>query len=266
MSKKLSCTARIENLLFPLYRTFVFLLLRLALIEAAFDEVGTRRYTAKASPDLAPGDVSDSDAHLDFAKLQYDEVEQRRKGMDDKMRALLTISSLSIPALGFTLVRGEPFERAFACIGLGAFLATAYLLLEYLGISGYHVPDVKRDDLVRPKANFKKLLAAEYLNCAEKNGYRTDYLVDVYRAASRWFSLGLLFAALTMLHLVSTTESREQSQNTKILYQLLANPDLRAKLTGPAGLPGPQGPAGSQGVRGLRGEKGPGGPPSPKPD
>lgn len=257
MSKKLSCTGRVEAVLFPVYHAFVFILLRCALIEAEFGEIRMRRYKASSESNFAPDDISDSDAHLDFAKLQYDEVEQRRKGVDDKMRALLTISSLSIPALGFSLSRAGYSERGLAYIGLGAFLATAYLLLEYLGVSGYEVPDIKKDDLAKSKASFKKLLAAEYLKCADKNHYRTSYHVDVYRAASRWFSIGLLFAALTMLHLVSTTESRDKSQNEKILYQLISNPFYRAALTGPAGPPGPQGPAGPQGPRGPGADKTP---------
>lgn len=266
MSKKLTCTGRIEAVLFPLYHAFVFILLRCALIEAKFEEVRSRHYKAESETNFAPSDIRDSDAHLDFAKLEYDEAEQRRKGVDDKVRALLTISSLSIPALGFALTRGDASEHAFAYIGLGGFLATAYLLLEYLGVSGYAVPDIKKDDLAKPEASFKKLLAAEYLKCADKYNYRTSYHVDVYRAASRWFSVGLLFAAFTMLHLVSTSESRDKSQNEKVLYQLISNPAYRAALTGPAGPPGPQGQPGPQGVRGPRGDKAPATPPSPNKD
>lgn len=257
MSKKLTGTERVEAVLFPVYHAFVFILLRCALIEAKFEEVRARYYKAESETNLAPSDIRDSDAHLDFAKLEYDEAEQRRKGVDDKMRALLTISSLSIPALGFSLTRGDSSEHTFAYIGLGGFLATAYLLLEYLGVSGYEVPDIKKDDLAKPEAGFKKLLAAEYLKCADKYNYRTSYHVDVYRAASRWFSVGLLFAALTMLHLVSTSESRDRSQNEKVLYQLISNPAYRAALTGPAGPAGPQGPAGPPGARGPRGDRTP---------
>lgn len=266
MSKKLTCTEHVEAVLFPVYRAFVFILLRCALIEAKYEEVRERHYKAESEPNFAPSDIRDSDAHLDFAKREYDEAEQRRKGVDDKVRALLTISSLSIPALGFSLTRGDSSEHTFAYIGLGGFLATAYLLLEYLGVSGYEVPDIKKDDLAKPEASFKKLLAAEYLKCAEKYNYRTSYHVDVYRAASRWFSVGLLFAAFTMLHLVSTTESRDKSRNEKVLYQLISNPFYRAALTGPAGPAGPQGPTGPQGARGPRGETTPSGSPQPKKD
>lgn len=246
-----------------------FCSIRLFGTEVTFEEVkaGALKNRTHANLDLAKaGDVNEL---LVAAKECYRAAMDRREVITDKCKTLLTLSAFILTITGLFVPRASEFETwwvrvPFLVAGL-LLLNSVTLLLVYFGVGKEKEVALDQSEASLDKDNLRKAMINHYLDCEVAYDNRTDYLIEIFKAA-RFFSL-FAFTIIVALFLISYLTRSSTTDAAKIIQQLRSDSELIELLRGPKGEQGPQGiqgKRGPEGPRGPQGEKGPQGARGPK--
>jgi len=230
-----------------------WLLLRLLRIECTLVEVVRRRYDAGDAPlDLSTAGEDRLKQLAESLGAASASEAERRSAVDDKVKALLTLTTLVLTAtVAFSPKLPWP---GLALVPLGLFLVNLLLLTEYLGVGTQAVPSPTQEDVAAPTSvDLLKHRIAEMQKAQAHNEGSTNFLVDVFRAARRAFALAMCAAVVVAAVAILFGEGAED----RLAEKLRAHSELARMLQGPPGAQGPQGVAGPTGPAGPAGPRGP---------
>jgi hypothetical protein len=232
--------------------TTLWVTLRIVGIECSLEEVKRRRYNS--STPLTPATQSITEASsdlLDLAKDLYKTEDERTALIFEKGRTLLTLSGLLFPLLVVVFNLFGPMQ--WGLIPLSLLLFTLYLLTELLAVNARSRPKLSNALVHLCDSKQRARLVDDYQTAREYNVRCNEFLVDLFRAARRFF-----FSALVAVFLIAGFASTSiKGVETRIVDRLRTDAELIRLLTGP---PGPAGPQGAQGPQGNTGPVGPAGP------
>lgn len=255
VTKISDCT---EGLLTKVRFIFLYIILRISLISCSLGEVKRSTYLDDGGPTIPDlSGLKDKGAELEFlivrAEKSFEETFRRKAQVDDKVKTLLTLSALLMAVISAFLPRMS--RPILAAIPLGFLLLATFLFISYLGIGTTSTPGLQEDLISEGKHKAQQGLFVDLVKSSHYNNLRIDYLVDLYRAATRVWLL-----ALSLLVGIGVLESHRLAAGDpiekKVIQSLRANPDLIQLLNGPSGPKGEQGTIGPQGMRGATGEAG----------
>lgn len=216
-----------------------YLLLRLFCVECSFEEVISRCYIDDSPP--IP-DLQHSRYPSELLKVADEirsESDKRRGVVIDKCKTLLTLSGLLLPLL--LAVSTQIRWPILFLIPATCVFITSFLVLVVLGIGTTKSLSILETQVCMNGDELWKAFAHACLETARYNDERTDYLVDVMRAARRSLICGLFTLWLVIMFGVT----------------FLGKPDIRKSERGPAGEQGVAGEKGPPGSKGPVGDKGP---------
>lgn len=232
--------------------TALWVTMRIAGIECSWEEVKGRHYKppapltpttqnlVEASPDL-----------LDLARELYKTEDERTALIFEKGRTLLTLAGLLFPLLVAVLNFFSP--TLWGLIPLSLLLFTLYLLTELLAVNARARPALSKALLHLHDSRQRACLVKDYQKARVYNVRCNEFLVDLFRAARRFF-----FSALVSVFLIVGFASTSiKGVEARFVDRLRTDTELVRLLTGPAGPPGPRGPQGAQGNTGPAGPAGP---------
>lgn len=228
-------------------------LLRLLGIECSLAEVVRRRYDLKPKPlDLSAATEERLKHIAELLGAASASERERRCGVDDKVKALLALTTLVLTAtVAFSQKLIWP---ALALVPLILFLLTLFLLTTYLGVGPQAFRTPTQEDLTAPSnVELLKHHIGELQGALAFNERSTDFLVDVFRAARRAFLIAMSAAVCVGAFAILLGDRAED----RLAEKIRAHKDLAIMLQGPPGAAGPQG------VAGPSGPPGPAAPPGP---
>lgn len=163
-------------------------LMRLSLIECKFQEVYNKRYQSEVqSLDLSQSENFCEDT-LNFIKEKNKEVNDRRDKIDTKARTLLTLTSL---LLGLISNLASPKTIGIVSVLPLVFLFfTIFLLIQYFGIEFFLTTDYSC--ILSDSTLDKRKLGEDIIRSSNYNQSVTNFFVDLYRSALRYFFLATL--------------------------------------------------------------------------
>jgi hypothetical protein len=195
---------------------------------------------------------------LEEAKETLKVAEARRESVTDKCKTLLTVSSLSLALFGLFLPKSLAFDYywmklLFFCSGL-ALLNTIVLLVEFVAVRPMMSVVIRQDDCDLSGGNLHKNLINSYLQCGIDMDNRTDYLVEVYKAA-RFFFMSA-FTVLVAVFCISFFVQSSDSQAKAVDSEFRSDRKFIQLIHGAKGERGDKGERGEKGEKGDRGTKG----------
>lgn len=184
-----------------------FILMRISRINCSLKEVRQRRYDSSDTIPKIPDCVELTDEKCSFIKTKNDELKERNNGIDTKARTLLTLTSLILGlASSTTGIASAKFVGIWAIVPLVFLFLTIFLLTVYFGIDTNHVVDYGY--LQSKEASAKKTLYNDILKCQYYNELVGCFLLDLYRSALRYFTVGMLcIMALGIWNIVVTNSN-----------------------------------------------------------
>lgn len=228
----------------------VYLSLRMLSIEVSLDEVRNQSYDPEEqSTKLDFTHAKDAETLLATAKEGFVTSEERRTTVVDKSKTLLTLGSLFLALVAFLL----PKDLAYSSIWLRGlvvgtvlfFLHAVVLLLLFFMVGKGTEVHLDQVEIGLTRTRLQLSLAKSYIFSRNENDRRTDYLVDVFKAAR--FSIFAAFVLATALFSLSFAFQNPGDQTKQIVETLRADPKLLDTLRGPKGESGPTGASGPAG-------------------
>jgi len=217
---------------------------------------GTYRGRTHANREL--GKSTDLSAVLSAAKDCHKTAQERRSTITDKCKTLLTVSSLLLGLTGLLLPKPFIFDatwtRVVFFVAVAGLLNTVTLLLLFFDVGTETEISLDQQDVDLGADDLKKNLINLYLNCQNEIENRTDYLVDLYRAARFFFLLSLTLVVFLFTASFFTHAPGDEVRAT--IERLRGEPRLIELLRGPKGEEGVRGSKGEQGEQGIRGQQG----------
>lgn len=244
----------VELVLGRVWGRLVWLSLRIAFSPCLLSEIqdGRRFYPEFWKP-LRLEEAKDLSLLLSTAKEAMDTAADRRKSSSDKAKTLLTVATILTALTGLLMRqvidrRAGPVEAVLFALVVFCVFNAILLLMVFFGTGRETTLAVLQDDIELDSDNLKKALINNYRQCQADWDARTDFLVDVYRAARAYCLFGLFF-----LMLGSATAAVLTSESTapEVVRILRSDPQLIDLLRGPPGRPGLPGEAGATGPPGL---------------
>lgn len=226
--------------------------------ELSYTHVCNGAYDSTVHVDRNLDEAKDVDTLLSVAKGCWANAVERRKGVTDKCKTLLTISALLLGLCGFLLPEAFVLEALwmrvlFYCAGL-MLLVTVVLLVEYFGVRAEMSIAFDQDEVSLQSKDLKKNLVNLYLRCQVDADNTTNFLVDVYKTA-RFFFLTAV-SVIAILFTFSYFTKSATSVAEEVVRELRRDPALINLLQGPKGDKGDPGAQGSQGPQGQAGMNG----------
>lgn len=170
-----------------------WLLMRLSWIDCSIEEVRERQYSSENEIVLIPEENNICDGKIDFLKDKDKEVKDRRDRIDIKARTLLTLTSLLLglvsSATSITSARSIGIWSVFP---LAFLFLTIFLLTIYFGIDRIQTTDYNYVLFDSSDNSAKRLYCNDLIRAQVFNGQVTDFMIDLYRSALRYFSLAML--------------------------------------------------------------------------
>ncbi len=174
---------------FSAYITWI--LMRCAIVECTLSEVQHRQYEPEIKVDTIPEKMEVTDDKINFIKNKNDEIKDRRDRVDTKARTLLTLTSILLGLISSaTSIASAKYVGIWAILPLILLFVTIFLLTVYLGVDRSQTVDYSYIFAKSESAN--KMLCNDLLMSQDYNGRVTDFMLDLYRAALRYFSLAIL--------------------------------------------------------------------------
>jgi len=199
------------------------------------------------------------DLLLDEAREIFGRAEARRVLVIDKCKMLLTLSSILLAAIGLLLPKtfafSFPWMRICFFVAALAFVDVVVLLVFFIGVGTETRPWLHQEDVVLAEYDLKKSLINLYLQCETAAENRTDYLVEVYKAARFYF-----LSAFTLIALLFSINFFTQSPDDEMkatLQRLRGNQTFIDSIRGEKGDKGDKGAKGDRGDKGEKGDTGP---------
>lgn len=235
-----------------------YLTLRIYGKEIAYSDVKAGTFASRKSTPLSLEEAKDIDALLEMSKESLANAEKRRSVVTDKCKSLLTLGSLLLGVIGLLLPKYLAFDsdwlRALAVFAIAVLFNAIIILLMFFDVGQDMEVSLGQVDIPLDETNLKKSLLNRHLKCTAASENRTDYLVELYRAARFCFLSALTIVA--GLVLASLLMNSPADQTERIVREIRSDPKLIDLLRGPKGDVGQQGDRGLQGPIGLQGGKG----------
>ena len=164
------------------------ILMCLSGVECLFEEVRNKRYQSEVQSMPIPQSDNFCEDTLNFIKEKNKEVNDRRDKIDTKARTLLTLTSL---LLGLISSLASPKTIGIVSVLPLVFLFfTIFLLIQYFGIETFQTTDYSC--ILSDSTLDKRTLAEDIIQSSNYNQSVTDFFVDLYRSALRYFFLATL--------------------------------------------------------------------------
>lgn len=232
-----------------LWHRLIYRLLRIFRVRCSREEVDNRAYADSGDSELKlphPIDEMALDLVLDEARASYEQQQRRLATIDEKVRTLLSLTSVMLPLAIAFLSSAPPYAIIVPILFL---LSTSVLLSDCLGVTKFNLvntPECRTESNVE---DLKRSLVGSYYLCSVKNHLVVDYRVDVFRAALRSFLVALL--TIGAIAIASPFfQSQDMAMEARIAKMLQDDARFRESLVGK------QGPPGQQGVQGPIGPPG----------
>jgi hypothetical protein len=165
--------------------------MRLSAIECTFAEVQQRQYQSKSELALPSEEINISDDKIDFLKDKNKEVKERRDRVDTKARTLLTLTSLLLGLISSaTSIASAKAIGIWSVLPLTLLFLTIFLLTVYFGVDRSQTTDYSY--IFSNSDVAKKMLCNDLITSQDYNERVTNFLLDLYRAALRYFSVSML--------------------------------------------------------------------------
>jgi|SRR5579871_1058908 len=223
----------------------VFVSIRFVGSEVSFEEVVRERLEpSEADCPVSLTAVKDPDLVLATAQSALRSAEDRRQVITDKCKTLLTLGSLFVGLSAFLLPKDALYTnwviKSALVLSFVLFLHAIALLLIFF-VTGTSMEVVlDQSDVLKTSNDLKLALSESYFACKEDADGRSNYLVEVYRAARFSFLSAMLVGGMTLVY-VGFTAHAPPAPPRSITQELLQNQELIRKLKGPQGEPGPKG-------------------------
>jgi hypothetical protein len=237
--------------------TLAYLTLRAYGLKIAYGEVLAGTFDNRKPTPLDLENAQDLDTLLRLSGEAVENAGNRRAVVTDKCKTLLTLGSLLLATIGLFLPKYLAFDliwlRALSGIAVAVLFNAVVILLIFFDVGQDMEVSLDETDIPLNESNLKKSLLNRRLQCYAAAENRTDYLVDLYRAAR--------FCFLTSLSIVSVlvftnSISNPADQASRMVNELRSDPHLTNLLRGPKGDEGPRGDQGVEGGKGQKGDKG----------
>ncbi len=168
-----------------------WLLMRLSVIECTLAEVQQRQYQSKSELALPSEEINISDDKIDFLKDKNKEVKERRDRVDTKARTLLTLTSLLLGlSSSATSIASAKAIGIWSVLPLTFLFLTIFLLTVYFGVDRSQTTDYSY--IFSNSEVAKRMLCNDLLISQDYNERVTNFMLDLYRAALRYFSVSML--------------------------------------------------------------------------
>ena len=235
-----------------------FFTLRVYGKEIAYSDVKAGTFESRKPSPLGLEEAKDVDTLLEMSRESFANAEKRRTVITDKCKTLLTLGSLLLGVIGLLLPKYLAFEsawmRGLSILAIAILFDAIVLLLMFFDVGQDMEVSLAQADIPLDEINLKKSLLNRHLRCTASSENRTDYLVELYRAARFCFLSALTIVA--GLVLASVIRNSPADQTERIVREIRSDPALINLLRGPKGNDGNKGERGNQGLPGLKGDRG----------
>jgi hypothetical protein len=168
--------------------------MRLSAVECTLAEVQQRQYQSKSELVLPSEEINISDDKIDFLKDKNKEVKERRDRVDTKARTLLTLTSLLLGLISSaTSIASAKAIGIWSVLPLTLLFLTIFLLTVYFGVDRSQTTDYSYIFSILSNSDVaKRMLCNDLLISQNYNERVTNFMLDLYRAALRYFSVSML--------------------------------------------------------------------------
>ena len=227
-------------------------------LEVKLEDIRKESYAGSKHVDRKLDKAQDLELLLEEAKEVFKRAEARRTLVMDKCKTLLTLGSLLLAVVGLLLPKSLAFGSAWMSIlfflAALAFLNVVILLAVSMGVGTETGISIDQADVDLKGEGRKKSFINLYLLCETATNNRTDYLVDVYKAARFYFlSAFTLVAALFAINFFLHSPDDEMKA---VLQRLRGDQVFIESIRGQKGDKGDRGEKGDRGDKGDKGDKG----------
>ncbi len=235
-----------------------YLTLRVYGKEITYSDVKAGTFNSRTPSTLSLDNAGDIDTLLKMSEESVANAEKRRGVVTDKCKTLFTLGSLLLGLVGLLLPRYLAFDsawmRGLSVVAIAILFNAIIILLMFFDVGQDMEVSLSQSDIPLDHTNLAKSLLNSYLRCCAASENRTDYLVELYRAARFCFLSALTIVAGVVLASLLTNSPADQAE--RIVREIRSDPSLTSLLTGPKGDVGQKGGRGDRGGNGLKGDKG----------
>lgn len=226
-----------------------FLTLRVYGKEIEYGDVREGTFKSRKPPSLSLEEAKDVETLLNMSREGLANAEKRRTVVTDKCKTLLTLGSLLLGVIGLLLPKYLAFDsalmRGLSVLAIASVFNAIVLLLMFFDVGQEMEMSLAQADIPLDSVNLKKSLLNNYLKCIAASENRTDYLVELYRAARFCFLSALTIIAGLVLASVIMNSPADHTE--RIVRELRSDSELTTLLHGPKGLKGDRGEKGERG-------------------
>lgn len=238
--------------------SLAYITLRLYGKEIAYSDVKAGTFASRKPSPMSLENAGDIDSLLEMSRESCANADRRRGVVTDKCKTLLTLASLLLGVIGLLLPKYLAFDvwwmRWLSVFAIALIFNAVIVLLVFFDVGHDMEVSLGQDDIPLDGTDLKKSLLNRHLKCCAASENRTDYLVDLYRAARCCFLSALTIVAGLVLSTVVLNSPADQTE--RIVRELRSDSALTNLLRGPKGDTGMKGDRGDQGLTGSKGEKG----------
>ena len=191
--------------------------MRVSCIDCTPLEVQQRQYQSTNKLVFPPAKVKICDKKIDFLKDKNKEVKDRRDRVDTKARTLLTLTSLLLGLISnATSIISAKSIGFLSILPLLFLFFTIFLLTVYFGVDRSQTADYSYifSDLESGSANRK--LCCDLISSQDYNKRVTDFMLDLYLSALRYFSLAMLFIVILGIGNILLTDNSWKNSKGKV--------------------------------------------------
>ncbi|MEM8610773.1 MAG: hypothetical protein AAGF93_02060 [Cyanobacteria bacterium P01_H01_bin.105] len=183
-------------------------LMRFSWIDCTLSEVRQRHYRSKDVLTIPSKEIKICDKKIDFLKDKNQEVKDRRDRVDTKARTLLTLTSLLLGLISSaTSITSAKSIGLWSILPLVLLFSTIFLLTVYFGVDRSQATDYSYIFSDIDSESAKRDLCNDLISAQNYNERVTDFMLDLYRAALRYFSIAMLFIMLLGIGNIIFTDS-----------------------------------------------------------
>jgi hypothetical protein len=185
---------------------FIWVLMRFSCIDCTLLEVRQRQYQSESELVFPSTEVKICDGKIDFLKDKTKEVKDRRDRVDTKARTLLTLTSLLLGLISSaTSIASAKSIGFWSIVPLTLLFSTIFLLTVYFGVNRNQTTDYSY--IFSDLESAKRELCNDLIRSQDYNERVTNFMLDLYRSALRYFSLAMLFIMILGIGNILSTDS-----------------------------------------------------------